>query len=84
MRILVNGGAGFAGSDRSGRSPEIPCDPSTTPAEPPWFAAVSGKAAGAFDRQPKRPLDNLLDNNFEWLEVAGCTLGTSTEIEARR
>ncbi|WP_323796220.1 NAD-dependent epimerase/dehydratase family protein [Nisaea sp.] len=61
-------------STRSGRSLGIACNPETNPADIPWFVTDSRKVSRTFDWRPKRTLDDLLDNIFEWLEVQRATL----------
>jgi len=74
MRILVTGGAGFVGSNRSGHSLEVVGNPDTIPANIPWFVTSSRKVTRAVDWQSNRTLDDNLDDVFEWLEVQRATL----------
>jgi len=54
---------------RAGRELEITAQPDTNPADIPWFVTDARRAAAAFDWTPKRSLDTLLDELFEWLEA---------------
>jgi len=56
-------------ASRSGRSLNITGNPETNPADIPWFITDARQVSNAFNWRPKRTLENLLDEIFEWLEA---------------
>ncbi|WP_420404349.1 NAD-dependent epimerase/dehydratase family protein [Nisaea sp.] len=52
---------------RAGRELEIAAQPDTNPADIPWFVTDARRAMATFDWAPKRSLDILLDEVFDWL-----------------
>ncbi|WP_193179398.1 NAD-dependent epimerase/dehydratase family protein [Nisaea sediminum] len=54
---------------RARRELDIVSHPDTNPADIPWFVTDARRAMAAFGWAPKRPLDILLDEIFDWLEA---------------
>ncbi|MBO6559554.1 MAG: NAD-dependent epimerase/dehydratase family protein [Nisaea sp.] len=74
----VGGGAANATSlrrlsaacaDRARRELEIASHPDTNPADIPWFVTDARRAATAFGWTPKKSLDTVIDEIFDWLET---------------
>ncbi|UUX50818.1 NAD-dependent epimerase/dehydratase family protein [Nisaea acidiphila] len=54
---------------RTGQSLQVGARPDTNPADIPWFVTDARRAMTTFDWAPKRALDDLLDEIFEWLNA---------------
>jgi CDP-paratose 2-epimerase len=59
---------------RTGHRLEIPGRPETHPADVPWFVSDDREARSRLAWAPRRSLDTLLDDVFEWLGAHAHTL----------